>query len=844
MGSNEKIVYFSDLGEFKDVLEFSSYDSFPETGETGRIYVAKDDNRIYRWSDDSDGYVEISASADAPVTSVNGQDGDVVLTAGDIDYDDGGSGEDTVKDVLDDTYRKDEVNALVQSNSAHYRGFYATWSDIPSDASLYPEDDDGNRVPGPNDYIAVGDMSDYPSEGDSSDSSSPEGDEYFGAWRMTYSGLWDDHGKNGWQPAFQYNESPFSPQQQAALDSTITKDKVDKLDALPDADTLAGDFAAKQDKLSNAQVSAIDSVVDERKTVVTYTDETTLEFDIEGELTSSSITNIYDATTVIIGTAVTSIGDYAFEGCSGLTNITIGDNVTSIGYAAFYNCRGLVSVTIPDSVTNIGDESFRICTRLTSVTIGNGVTSIGNYAFSYCTGLTSVTIGNGVTSIGYSAFGDCSNLTNVTVPNSVTSIGPSAFANCSGLTSVTIPDSVTNIEGYAFSYCTGLTSVTFVGRTLTEVKAMSNYPWDISQTSIITTWNDASKEWVENQIPIVPSASATAPVMDGAANAGSSGAWARGDHRHPTDTSRAAAADLRYRIAEVELTAKLPTGVTLVEDSVTVDYNFYVYSDRIFISPSGIEKEIFQWDLDGTNGCNGADYGYGNFALMQNGASIQPSEVVLTVCHALADRTVNLITAQSGTASIDIELPELANVGRMRDFYVRLTVSETSAATWTIGQGESWDAMGSPPSSFAAGTYLYHISEVAAGVWHCEDLFGVLNRIPMYQVVGVTPSGGTLTVSPYTVSTYTAGDSAAAFTVAVGTGASGVARDCELVIDCTATGAVAPTVTWPATFHPRTDAATDFACEAGKRNVYFISEYATGNFAVGGWQETAGGNAS
>ena len=50
-------------------------------------------------------------------------------------------------------------------------------------------------------------------------------------------------------------------------------------------------------------------------------------------------------------------------------------------------------------------------------------------------------------------------------------------------------------------------------------------------------------------------------------------------------------------------------------------------------------------------------------------------------------------------------------------------------------------------------------------------------------------------------------------------------------------------MTWPATFHPRTDAATDFACETGKRNVYFISEFASGEFAVGGWQETTGGNA-
>lgn len=112
-----------------------------------------------------------------------------------------------------------------------------------------------------------------------------------------------------------------------------------------------------------------------------------------------------------------------------------------------------------------------------------------------------------------------------------------------------------------------------------------------------------------------------------------------------------------------------------------------------------------------------------------------------------------------------------------------------------------------------------------------------------YDIVAVTPANGVVTVQPRTVAIYTAQTSAVAFEVAVGTVTGAKARDCELVIDCTATGAVAPTVTWPATFHPRTDAATDFACEAGKRNVYFISEYAPGEFAVGGWQETAGGNA-
>ena len=95
-----------------------------------------------------------------------------------------------------------------------------------------------------------------------------------------------------------------------------------------------------------------------------------------------------------------------------------------------------------------------------------------------------------------------------------------------------------------------------------------------------------------------------------------------------------------------------------------------------------------------------------------------------------------------------------------------------------------------------------------------------------------------LTITPRTVATYTADSSAAAFTVAVGTGVSGAARDCVLVVDCTATGAVAPTVTWPSNFHPRTD-AEEIAPVAGVRNVFYISEYATGEFVVGGWHEEA-----
>jgi hypothetical protein len=101
---------------------------------------------------------------------------------------------------------------------------------------------------------------------------------------------------------------------------------------------------------------------------------------------------------VTIGNSVTKIEYNAFGGCTGeliinskivetnytydnypansnngwlynakFTKVTIGNSVTSIGSYAFYGCTSLTSITIPESVTEIGVFTFNSCSSLKEV---------------------------------------------------------------------------------------------------------------------------------------------------------------------------------------------------------------------------------------------------------------------------------------------------------------------------------------------------------------------------------------------------------------------------------------------------------------------------------------------
>lgn len=129
--------------------------------------------------------------------------------------------------------------------------------------------------------------------------------------------------------------------------------------------------------------------------------------------------------------SVTSIGDYAFSGCGGLTSVTIPNSVTSIDSNAFYGVGTVIyggnATGSPWGASNVyyADERFAYSdTAKTQI-------------FKYVGKDSVVTIPNSITSIGEKAFSDCSDLISVTFPKSITSIGEKAFSGCTKLNSIT-----------------------------------------------------------------------------------------------------------------------------------------------------------------------------------------------------------------------------------------------------------------------------------------------------------------------------------------------------------------------------------------------------------------------
>jgi len=175
-------------------------------------------------------------------------------------------------------------------------------------------------------------------------------------------------------------------------------------------------------------------------------------------------------TSLQIGSSVTSIGNYAFYGCTAIPELILPSAVTSIGQNAFQSCSSLHKLTILDassslymyvnkSTTTYG--SFYNC-PIDTIYYGRNITqssSTGSFtsvSTLFGTAVKSLTFGNSVTDVAQYAFYGCTQLTPLTLPGSVTTIYAYAFYGCSAIPELTIPSAVTSIGQNAFQGCSSL----------------------------------------------------------------------------------------------------------------------------------------------------------------------------------------------------------------------------------------------------------------------------------------------------------------------------------------------------------------------------------------------------
>jgi hypothetical protein len=166
---------------------------------------------------------------------------------------------------------------------------------------------------------------------------------------------------------------------------------------------------------------------------------------------------------VKIQSNITSIGAYAFAGCTTLSSITIPNSVKSIGSHAFYKCTALTKVEIPKSVTVISDRLFQGCTALTDITLPDTVATIEEAAFAQCSALQTIDLPKNLTTIGAKVFYECSALKSISIPEGITVIPEKTFYSCTSLKSIWIPKTVKTIEKNAFENTTSFDTVKYQG---------------------------------------------------------------------------------------------------------------------------------------------------------------------------------------------------------------------------------------------------------------------------------------------------------------------------------------------------------------------------------------------
>ncbi len=173
--------------------------------------------------------------------------------------------------------------------------------------------------------------------------------------------------------------------------------------------------------------------------------------------------------TIIVSEGITSLGDYAFYGCSNVKEVKLPSTLNDLGRISFAQCSSLKKIDIPDLVTVIPYAAFAECTSLNEVNAKN-IEAIHDYAFQMIK-TESFTIGKNITNISYIAF------FHSTIKEYIVEAGNTVYSSKDGIlysdggktlylypagredSKFVIPSNVTKVYGGAFSYATNLKEI-------------------------------------------------------------------------------------------------------------------------------------------------------------------------------------------------------------------------------------------------------------------------------------------------------------------------------------------------------------------------------------------------
>jgi len=188
---------------------------------------------------------------------------------------------------------------------------------------------------------------------------------------------------------------------------------------------------------------------------------------------------------IILPEGLFEIKNYAFSGCTKLTSIRL-NKIGSIGESAFEGCTGLNVIQIlfgseDDDIyvyrNSFNMNAFKGCDNLKKVYIDNlnswvGVNIYGNalgnplwpaQAELYLNGEKVVNLTVPVPyyskELPFAIFGQCSSIESVSLDDGIESIGGRIFQHCVNLKHINLPSSLREIQGYAFAWCDNIETV-------------------------------------------------------------------------------------------------------------------------------------------------------------------------------------------------------------------------------------------------------------------------------------------------------------------------------------------------------------------------------------------------